>query len=110
MTIIYFFIALKIASVIVSGSFANALNVVVISGNTFKVSQTDFLPLPHKLETTSQPVKAYISLVELCIYLDRSDWQLSGQEYSGNFDQCQMPAEVVSAYIEILPLPLELIH
>ena len=41
-----------------SGLFANAINVVGISGNTFDDSQTDFFPLPQKLEITLQPVKA----------------------------------------------------
>ena len=60
MTTIYLTIALKIASVILSGLFANALNIFVISGNTFQDSQTDFFPLPPKLKT-AQPVNACIT-------------------------------------------------
>ena len=45
----------------------------------------------------------HVSLTELSIYLDRADWQLSVQEYSGNSYQCQMPNKVARAYIYILP-------
>ena len=62
---IYLSIALKIVSVIVSGLFVNALNVVVISANTFQDTQTEFFSLPQKLETTSQPVKACIRALDL---------------------------------------------
>ena len=96
MTSINLSIALKIASVIISGLLANALNVVVIAEKTFQDSLTDFSLLLHKLETTS--------LAELRIYLNRADWQLSGQEYSSHFYQCQLPTKVVRAYIDILPL------
>ena len=61
MTTIYLSIALKNSSVIVCGLFINALNVVAISGNTFQDPQTEFFPLPQKLETSSQPVNARIT-------------------------------------------------